>query len=383
MTEATEVSEAQVLHFRAHRGHVAGPGAKNVVQAARALIGAQSQQLGPGLLALSQRTKGRPKVATVERQVLGEAPKLVRTWGQRETIHIYDPEDWHLIAAARQLWAPAGRRGPMPSDELLDEALSLLRREGPLTRKAFHDLAPASYLRALQAFQPKYIPTRDAAKKFAAGRLFWKLSMNGDACVVHKIGAAQAYAARTQRFPDLAWPEIAPEEAAKALTRRYLAVNGPATVKDVAHHFGSRQREAKVWLESLQDELTPIRCGDRKGLVLLTCDLATLCRKPKPWPLRLLPMWDTYLMGHADKSWTTPVASEQKRVWRSSAVVAAGIFVGGRIVGEWKHDVRARELDVHVEPLSAWRKKHLAGVKREAKLIAAHYGLSKSSVSVT
>jgi hypothetical protein len=90
-------TEEQVLYFRGRRGLLAGPGADDPVVTARSLLGAQAQQPGPGMLALSQRTKGRPGVAAI-RALLSRkgrrAPRLVRAWGQRETLHIYDPRDW-------------------------------------------------------------------------------------------------------------------------------------------------------------------------------------------------------------------------------------------------------------------------------------------------
>ena len=76
---AIEVSEEQVLWFRARRGHLAGPGAPDAATAARAIIGAQSQQLPPSLLALSLRTKGRPTARTIRMELL-ESRTLVRTW---------------------------------------------------------------------------------------------------------------------------------------------------------------------------------------------------------------------------------------------------------------------------------------------------------------
>ena len=160
-------------------------------------------------------------------------------------------------------------------------------------------------------------------------------------------------------------------------------MSGPATIKDVAHHFGARQRDASAWLEGLSDEISHVTCGDRKGLLLLRKDEKTLMTKaPAKWPLRLMPQWDTYLMDHADKSWTVPDAAERKIVWRGSAVVAAAVLYRGRVVAEWNHDVRGGTLDVRIIPLSRFKSAHLPAVKREAKIVAAHLGLEKAHVSV-
>ena len=92
-----QVTEDQVLYFRARRGHLAGSGAPTAVASARAILGAQAQQLPPALLALSLRTKGRPTATALNRQLLHAPRRLVRTWGQRETLHIYDPAERKLV----------------------------------------------------------------------------------------------------------------------------------------------------------------------------------------------------------------------------------------------------------------------------------------------
>ena len=151
MTRPIEVTEEQVLYFRARRGHLAGPGAPSPVAAARAIIGAQSQQLPPAMLALSARCRGRPTAANIKAQLLATR-RLVRTWGQRETLHLYDPAtDWRVVVAARAQWAPGGRGGPMPSEATLDKALAVIESAGgPLSRSDLISVAPRSYVRALQ-----------------------------------------------------------------------------------------------------------------------------------------------------------------------------------------------------------------------------------------
>lgn len=385
-----EVSEDQALYFRAVRSHLAGPGASTPEKAARALVGAQAQQPYPGMLAIGQRTKGRPSAEALKAKLLGSGGRkrtLVRTWGQRETLHIYDPSDWVWIAAAREHWAPAGRRGPMPNARTLDKALTVIEGSGgTATRSDLLGVAPRSYEKKLLDEHGKYIK-KGEEQRFAAGRLLWCLSMRGDVCVADKDGREQAYAARSAWFPRLDWPDLDALEACVELTRRYLSVNAPATVKDVAHHFGARQREAKAWVEVLReaDELVDVACGDRKGLFALAADAKVLVRKvpaASQWPLRLLPQWDTLLMGHADKSWTVPEAKDQKKVWRSQAVVAAAVLERGRVVAEWKQDTRKDRLVVTVLPLSSWSKKLLAAVKKEAGVVAKHQGLKGADVSV-
>ena len=289
-----EVTEDQVLYFRARRGHLAGPGAANAVDAARAIVGAQSQQLPPSLLALSMRTKGRPTAARLKKDILASRT-LVRTWGQRDTLHVYDPADWAHVVAARAQWMHGARGGPMPAEATLDKALKVMKAApGPVTRTDLLGVAPSSYVRAVG--ERAGAASMDA-ERFASARLIWRLAKRGDACVAEKVGAQQTYATRSAWFPKLKWPKVPALVAAAALTQAYLAVYGAATATDVAHFIGARVGNAKLWLAELDAELSPVRCGDRKGLLTMTRDIPDLTVQPPTvatkWPLRLLPLLPT------------------------------------------------------------------------------------------
>lgn len=383
-----ELTEDQALYFRARRGHLTGPGAADAAAAAHAIIGAQSQQLSPSLLALSMRMKDRPNAASLKQRLLEPPRGVVRTWGQRGTLFAYDPADWELIIAARREWTSDGRRGAMPPEALVDQAWELMQlASSPVTRRDLHHILPPKYVRQAE----QIVGPGNPARQLAAGRLLWRLAHRGDVCLADKIGAEQSYVARKHWFPKLKWPNpsTSPRAAALIFARRYLATHGPATPRDMAHFFGARISSVNEWLETLRanDELMPVQCGDRKGLVALSDDIDELSVKPprgaSGWPPRLLPLWEAMLMAHADKSWTTPVEAERKRVWRKSAFVAAVVLARGRIVAIWTHEQRRGRLEVEVSPLSGWSKsKHAAGVRREARAVADHLELDACEVTI-
>lgn len=378
------LTEEQVLFFRARRGHLAGRGAPDVAAAARAILGAQSQQLPPSLLALSLRTAGRPAATEIKERLSGAGRELVRTWGQRDTLHVYDPTDWADVVAARERWAPGGRRGVEPSEELLDTVKGILAEAGgKLSRKDLFEILPASYVAEAEA---KLGPGRQALQ-LAAGRPLWVLANRGEVCLAEKLGANQFYASRTAWFPDLPFELTPALEAAAKLTRRYLAVYGPASAADVAHFFGARVGEVRVWLQALAAELIPIHCGGRQGLLALADDAGDLAAEPPAtsddWPVRLLPLWESMLMAHADKSWTVPDETERPLIWRKAGYVAATVLARGRIVATWKHKPRRRRLTVDVQPLDVWNPgEHAASVKREADSVADHLGLEGADVEI-
>ena len=388
------LDEEQVLFFRATRGHLVGPGAADSATAARALIGAQSQQLGPSLLALSLRTKGRPTARALETELF-EAPRtLVRTWGQRDTLFLFDPEhNWADVIAARPERGSGSRGGGMPPDAAVAKTLAALVEAGtPLRRSDVAPLVPKQYLRDVEEYVRKVTRQEKpgAVLQFAAGRLFWVLAHRGEVCVARKIGTEASYAARAVWFPTLAWQRLSdPRAAAARLADRYLSTFGPATAADLAHFFGARVSAARRWLDDLdaKDGLVAVECGKRTGLVAHRRDTAVLKKKPPAgvsgWPVRLLPLWDAMLMAHADKRWAVPDPADEKRIWRTGAHVAATVLARGRIVATWKHTQTTSRLRIQVHPIRGWRNAtHAAGVRREAKAVARHLGLEAVDVTI-
>jgi hypothetical protein len=255
----------------------------------------------------------------------------------------------------------------------------------PVTRSDFTSLAPRSYVRSIEE---RARAANLDPRRLAASRLIWRLALDGHACVGDNAGNERTYAARSAWFPKLKWPARPPTalHAASGLARRYLAVQGPATATDVGHFFGARVSNARRWLEVIADDLVPVTCGGRKGLIALAEDEMDLRSGPPgtstAWPLRLLPLWESMMMGHADKSWTVPDERERKVVWRKAAYVAAVVIARGRVVATWSQKKRGRRLEIQVEPLGRWRERtHAASVRRDARAIAAHQGLDDVEVA--
>ncbi len=394
----------QALYFRAIRGFLAGPGAPGdaaeaALHVARAMVGVQSQQLGPSSHGVNLRASERPTAAALKAALFDRtSPSVVRTWAQRETIHLLDPADWPTVVAARAQWASGGRRGLQPPEVDVAMAQRVVEAAGrPVTRSDLGAHISADYHAAVRPQiekNAKYLfkatPTADQldaeTRRFTAGRLLWTLANQGVLCAADKAGKEQAYAARAAWFPQLAWSAPPADDANRALIRRYLAVAAPATAQDIGHFFGARMADVKRWLAGMQDELVAVVCGTKKGLLARAEDAEALSLQPgasdAAWPLRLLPMWDGMMMTHADKTWTLPDTAEHKLVWRRAAVVAPVVLARGRIVATWSHKAKTSAVDVAVTPLSAWSTDYLGAVQREADALAAHLELAGARVSV-
>ena len=94
-------------------------------------------------------------------------------------------------------------------------------------------------------------------------------------------------------------------------------------------------------------------------------------------------MWDSHMMGHADKTWLAPKVADQKRIWKAAAVVKPAVLDRGRVVAVWGQKKKGKRIEFEVEPLTGWSKtRHLAAVKRETREAALHYDLEPSEVTI-
>ncbi len=346
----------------------------------------QSQQLPPSLWGLAQRCTGSMSAAELLEELFGENPTLVRTWGNRGTVHLYNLDHWRQVIASKSTWAVDVQRNVMPPQDLVEQAHEqIVAAGGTVTRADLMPLVKGEYLKESKA----YVGDMMDPKRLGASRLIWSLVNRGDLCFAAKQGAEQAYVLRTVAHAKLKWPRLTGARASLELARDYLRSCGPASVHDLAHFFGARISEASKWEAALRKEgaLMDVDLATESGRACfaLAEDEADLRNKApsgsKDWPVRLLPLWDGLLMSHADKSWTVPVEAERKLVWKKAAMVSPVVLARGRVVATWTHKLRAKCVDVTVTPLSGWRKtKHLAGVRRAAQAYAEHLGRAESQV---
>lgn len=378
----TRFDEPTIRRFRLARlGLAPGTAHPDPVEAARANVGIQSQIESMSLMGLSLRTQGHPdKEATSA--VLHDHRQLVRTWGPRDTLHLFAPAHWPLLVAARPEWGKSARfQAPVDPEVMAAATARVAASEVPLGREDLRDLVPTAWL---DAFEHPYFDTPDKKWRFATGRMIWLESNEGRLSHGPKRGSEQLYLPRAAFHPgvDFEAANLDAIQAARQLTRAYLASYGPASVHDIAHFFGAKVSSARAWVEGMP-ELVDVACGDRQ-LLLAGDDVDALAQAAEgpDGGVRLLPGYDNLLMGHADKSWTVREPAEAKAVWRSAARVAAVVLEHGVIVATWTHKTRAKRVDVAVQPLSGWSAGLRAAVEAEAQRVAAFLGRPEATVTV-
>lgn len=355
------------------------------MQCARKILGAQAQVESCALHALSMRTAPdadghRPTAAALTALIAEGTHPLVRTWGQRGTLHLYDQRDLPLMNAGSQAWATSGRRGGFPDEAVVAQMAEVFEAHGgPMTRADLIPHIPEAYVDTLT----DHPAVQGKPAHFAATRLIWCLARRGDIVFARKQGSTQAYVHRRHWCPDLKWAPYGVFEAHGRIGLRYLSAFGPASLRDIAYHLGAKISEVRKWGKAFAGEVVWCRCGDRSELMVLRPDVEALQAPVGPWPTRLLPAYDTALMGHKDKGLILPNAAEESLVWKRAAVVSATVIAEGQIAATWSHKKKGKTVSVTVSPLSLWRDSLMPEVEAEAQAFAHHLGLTLSAVDIT
>lgn len=122
------------------------------------------------------------------------------------------------------------------------------------------------------------------------------------------------------------------EASTRWLVRRYLEGFGPATVQDIAQFSTIYRPPVHDALRSMDGELEQY---EGPGGVLYDVPAGVVPPEDTPAPPRLMPMWDSALLGYADRSRLIP-AVHRKVVIRANGDVLPTLLVDGYAAGVWR-----------------------------------------------
>jgi hypothetical protein len=138
--------------------------------------------------------------------------------------------------------------------------------------------------------------------------------------------------------------------ALEHLVRRYLAAFGPATVADIGAWSGLAVGRLRPTIDALDRAGSLWHARDERGRALV--DLPEAPRPPAatPAPPRLLPMWDSILLAHADRTRVISDADRATVIARNGDTLPT-ILVEGRVAGLWWADEgRGGRTTIAIEP---------------------------------
>jgi hypothetical protein len=170
-------------------------------------------------------------------------------------------------------------------------------------------------------------------------------------------------------------PKHERDAALAELARRYLRAFGPATEADFAGWSGLPLGQLRRGLAAISAELREVRIGDRRGFAL-----RSRRRSARGLLVRLLPAWDTYLMGYRDRDFLVgPDLLPQ--VIPGGGILRPSIVVDGALAGTWTSKRSGKKLTIELEPFEELDTHVRAAVDAEVADIGRFEGLDATLTS--
>jgi hypothetical protein len=301
------------------------------------VCGVQAQELPAAWLAVHARSKGLA-LADIERS-RQEAHTIVRTWCMRSTLHLVTSEDarWLIPLLSPTFMAGDQRRmaelgwddeRSLHGMRVLREALS---EKGALTREEITTLLMANGL-----------PYQGQATIHLIARAAWEgiLCQGPDRGKQPTFVSFEGWVGAARAMPRAA--------ALAELARRYLAAYAPATPEDLASWSGLKRSVAREAWQLIEDQLIPVETS-LGPMALLNSQLPWIDEvQDNPPVVRLLPKYDTYLLGYASRDLIVEPAYA-KHIHPGGGLIYPTLMVDGRLLGIWTAKLRRVALEVTVE----------------------------------
>jgi hypothetical protein len=312
-------------------------------------------------------------------RALWEERSLVRTWCVRGTLHLLTPEQLRLYAAAfdpsiysSAVWL---RNFQVTAEEMeaLHEALAAALAGGePMTRR---ELGQAVAARAGEHLGDRLASSWGELLKPSARRGLFVNGPNRGQETTYVLAESWLGGSGDGAGAGAGAGGWAAEAARVEWLRRYLRSYGPASTRDYARWLGVRVMGPIIAaVAALGAEVTEVRVDGRR-LLALSADVEALTGgggfDAGP-AVSLLPAFDTYVLGHADRDHLV-AAEHRPLVYRTAGWVSPTVLSGGRIAAVWEHRVEGAELAVRVTPFERLDAATRRGVAEEAERLAAFF----------
>lgn len=320
------------------RHALAGQGAADVVDAARAVVGLHGTDPASTFLAALARTPGAT-TDDVERALYDDR-SLVRVLAMRRTVFAVPREDVGAVLAgagadvARQqrtvlekMLADSGvTDDPGPwVDRAEAAALAAMARGGEITSTELAAADPMLGTRIDVAPGTKYATTTSVAS-----RLLTLMSADGTVVRTRPRGGWTSTQFRWARLDawlgDVARPD--PDTARTLLAELWLRAYGPAAIDDLQWWTGwtkTRTKAALATIDAVEVDLDGV-----PGLLL--ADDVEPVSEPEPW-VALLPALDPTAMGWKNRDFC--LGPHRSLVYDVNGNAGPTVWAGGRIVGGW------------------------------------------------
>jgi hypothetical protein len=321
----------------------------------RQVVGLQAQVLSAAALGMRVRSTGLH--ASDVSKALNDDRSIVRSWLMRGTLHVVASDDIRWLV---QLLGPvfvrafATRHAQLElNEDLRTRGVAAIRRilseSGPLTRYELVDRLRARNI----GLNPK---------TQAPIHLIGLAALQSVLCVGPDRGDGESRYVLLDDWIPRAAAMPSRELALAELARRYFTAYGPATIEDFKAWSGIPMAEARSAVARAKASLTEVTIQRQPGFVLKD-RLKRVTTSPTA-QVRLLPTFDTYLLGYRRRDLAVPPAL-QRRLQRGGGWLHPAVVVNGHAVAAWSLRKSGSRGAVNVEPCASITRPVRAGIEAE------------------
>ena len=371
MTISLSDDQLRFLRLRAQRLTPQQPGEViGVAQVVKEVCGIQAQDASAATLAVRSRSNGL-FVSDVE-QARAHDRSIIRTWGPRGTLHLLASDDigWLLPLLGHVFVAGDRRRREELglSEDICVRSMRIIRNiladQGPLTRTELMEHLATNGIRLEGQARP---------------HLLARAALEGLICLGPDRGTEPTYVLLNDWIDqEHTGHSLSEDEAYAELTRRYLSAYGPARPGDQAVWSGLPLSKTRAAWQRIADQRIEVEIADRPAWMLKTY-ASWLDEPPIDAPVvRLLPGFDTYLLGYKKRDLLLP-PQHAKRINAGGGLLKPTLLVNGRVVGTWKSKRQKNRLDVLLEPFDQLAPAVQPGLEAEIADLGRFLGVQTTS----
>lgn len=304
----------------------------------------QAQDYASALWAIGLRLPAATE-AGVERAVAER--QIVRTWPMRGTLHFVAADDvrWMLELMTPRIIAGARRR--WDELEFTDSLWSRIRKlaVGILRGRAHTREA------LLAGLEREGIST-------AEGRAYhipWRLAQEAVICFGPREGKQKTFVLLDEWVPSSR--KLSGGEALAELALRYFTSHGPATQADFVWWSGLKVSDARIGIAAVAPQLAS-ETVDGKVYWMRDCGFAGVEMG------FLLPGFDEFLLGYADRSASLDAKHASKIVPGSNGIFLPMLVHDGKVAGTWKRTSGKSSVTIRAAPFARMAKTPFAAAAK-------------------
>ena len=381
------VTWSQIAAFRVARHHLAERAStKSLLSVVYDMTGAQAQLLSAAQISLWSRVRGL-QIAHIEK--VFNQRKLVKASCMRRTLFLMPSKYLAMFVrgtarrAEKEIRWALGKGVP---ERLVDAAIEATIQvlDQPLTRPEIAERVCQALGVQMQTYQGGGWGSRRKLAAVPVGELTYPVvellhlvGARGVVCYGPNRGNEPTFVRADAWIPN--WQDLPVEQAEDMLLHRYLQTYGPATTKDFSLWSGISLTGARQIWKRAEASFASVNVDGWEATVLRK-DLDVLLQSSHERPLvRLLPYFDSYLLGHKDRQHLISL-SHHPKIYRAQGWIAPVVLVDGRAAGVWEHARETNRLQVKVTKFEPFSRQIIAAIGEETQDLGRFLGIPNVDV---